>query len=193
MIWRIAKLCSVVLRPAVKPACSLRRWLWKVGLMCSKRIIANSFPGMESRVMLRWFEHTSLFPLFFQKGRMIPLRQSSGMVFLIHRAYNVDYVRQPLNHWVPAFLEQYCGDGADARGSSIFEVLETDVYFMACDWVSGWVRIRCCLVIITLEFGVCCITWLVKQIIEVIFLFTQAVFDIGQSCSVFSLDGITNV
>ncbi len=34
--------------------------------------------------MPRWFEHTSLFHLFFQKGRMIPLRQSSGMVFLIH-------------------------------------------------------------------------------------------------------------
>ena len=30
-----------------------------------------------------WFEHTSLFPLFFQKGRMIPLHQS-WMVFLIH-------------------------------------------------------------------------------------------------------------
>ena len=78
MIWRITKICSVVLRPAVKPACSLRRWLWKVGLM------ANSFPGMESRVMPRWFEHTSLFPLFFQKGRMIPLRHSSGMFSLIH-------------------------------------------------------------------------------------------------------------
>ena len=39
---------------------------------------------MESRVMPRWFEHASLFPLFFQKGRMIPIRQSSGMVFLIH-------------------------------------------------------------------------------------------------------------
>ena len=34
--------------------------------------------------MPRWFEHTSLFPLFFQKGRIIHLRQSSGMVFLIH-------------------------------------------------------------------------------------------------------------
>ena len=34
--------------------------------------------------MPRWFEHTSLFHLFFQKGTMIPLRQSSGMVFLIH-------------------------------------------------------------------------------------------------------------
>ena len=53
-------------------------------LLVAKRIMANSFPGMESRVMPRWFEHTSLFPLFFQKGRMIPLRQSSGMVFLIH-------------------------------------------------------------------------------------------------------------
>ena len=52
--------------------------------MRSKRIMANSFPGMESSVMPRWFEDTSLFPLFFQKGRMIPLRESSGMVFLIH-------------------------------------------------------------------------------------------------------------
>ena len=77
-------MCSVVLRPAVKPACLRRRWLWKVGLMNSKRIIANSFPGMESRVMPGWFEHTSLFPLFFQKGRMIHLRQSSRMIFLIH-------------------------------------------------------------------------------------------------------------
>ena len=50
--------------------------------MRSKRIMANSFSVMESRVMPRWFEHTSLFPLFFQKGIMIPLRQSSVMVFL---------------------------------------------------------------------------------------------------------------
>ena len=67
--------------------------------MRSKRIMANSFPGMESRVMPRWFEHTSLFPLFFQKGRMIPLRQSSGDGFL--DPYNVDYVGQPLNRRVP--------------------------------------------------------------------------------------------
>ena len=44
----------------------------------------GSFPGMESRVMPLWFEHTFLFHFFFQKGRMIPLRQSSGMVFLIY-------------------------------------------------------------------------------------------------------------
>ncbi len=45
---------------------------------------AHSFPLLESRVMPRWFEHTSLFPLFFQKEIMIPLRHSSGIVFLIH-------------------------------------------------------------------------------------------------------------
>ena len=80
--------------------------------------------------------------------------------------HNVDYVRQQLNHWVPASLEQFCSDGADVRGSSIFEALDTEFYFTACDWVSVRVRIRCCLVSITLEFGVCCITWLVKQIID---------------------------
>ena len=76
-------MCSVVLRPAVKPACSLRRWLWKVGLMRSKRIIANSFPGMESMVMPRWFEHTSLFPLFFQSHLIIespPFLSSSAVM-----------------------------------------------------------------------------------------------------------------
>ena len=37
--------------------------------------------------------------------------------------YNVDYVGQPLNHRVPTLSEQFCSDGADARGSSIFETL----------------------------------------------------------------------
>ena len=76
MNCRIAKISLAVLRPAVKPGCSLRRWLWKLGLMLSKRIIGDGF----------------LDP------------------------YNVDYVDQPLNHRVPAFFEQLCSDGADARG-----------------------------------------------------------------------------
>ena len=119
---------------------------------------------------------------------MIPLRQSSGMVFLIHTML-IMYASHLINHCVPAFLEQFCRDGADARGSSIFEALETEFYSTACDCVSVRVCIRCCLFIIMLEFGVCCITWLNKQIIEMIFPSTQAVFGIGESCTVFSQDG----
>ena len=103
--------------------------------------------------------------------------------------YNVDYVGQPLNPRVPALFEQLCSDGTDSRGTSIFETLETEFYFTACDAVSVRIRIRRCLFSITLEFGVWCITWLVKQIIEVIFPSTQAVFHIGESRTVFSLDG----
>ena len=54
----------------------------------------------------------------------------------------------------------------------------------ACDGVSVRVRIRCCLFSITLAFGVCCITWFVEQIIEVISPPTEVVFDIGESRTV---------
>ena len=60
-------------------------------------------------------------------------------------------------------------------------------YFTACDGVSVPVRIRRCLFSITLEFGVCCTTWLVEQIIEVICLPTQAVFDKGEYRAVVSV------
>ena len=84
-------MCSVVLRPAVKPACSRRRCLWKVGLMRSKRIIANSFPGMESRVMPRWFVSFVL-----PKGENDSPSPIIGDGF--HEPYTVDYVRQPVNN-----------------------------------------------------------------------------------------------
>ena len=58
-----------------------------------------------------------------------------------------------------------------------------------CDAVSVRVRIRCCLFSITLEFGVCCITWLVKQIIEVISRPSEAGFDIGESRVVVCMEG----
>ena len=69
--------------------------------MRSKRIIANRFPGMESRVMRRWFEQISLFPLFFQKGNdsTSPIIRDGFL-----DPYNVDYVGQPLNIESPPIL-----------------------------------------------------------------------------------------
>ena len=56
-----------------------------------------------------------------------------------------------------------------------FETLKAEFYFTACDGVSVRVRIRCCLFSITLGFGVSCITWLVEQIVEVIFPYNNTV------------------
>ena len=36
-------------------------------------------PGIETSVMPRWLEHVRTSPLRFQNGRIIPLRQSSGI------------------------------------------------------------------------------------------------------------------
>ena len=102
--------------------------------------------------------------------------------------YNVDYVGQPLNHRVPALFEQFCSDGTYSRGTSIFETLEPEFYFTACDVVSVRVRIRRCLFSITLEFGSVASHGLLSRSLK-IFPYTQAVFRIGESRTVFSLDG----
>ena len=81
-------------------------------------MIANNFPGIASRVMPRWFEHTSLFSFVIPKAENDFPFPIIGDGFL--DPYNVDYVRRPLNPRVPAFLEQLCSDGTYARGSSIF-------------------------------------------------------------------------
>ena len=60
-------------------------------MMRSKRIIANSFQGMESRVMPRWFV-AFVFPKWENDSPSLII----GDGFL--DPYNVDYVRQPLNH-----------------------------------------------------------------------------------------------
>ena len=163
MIWRIEIICSVVIRPTVTPACSLRRWLWKVR---SKRIFANSFPRMESRVMPRWFskcKNDSTSPII-RDGFLDP--------------YNADYVR--LQWW------------SRCQGVVDFWDAKRDLYFTVCDWVSVQVRIRCCLFSITLVFDVCCITWLVEQIIEVIFPSTQAIFDTSRLPG-FARDSCSNI
>ena len=41
--------------------------------------LANVLPGIERSVMPRWLEHVMASPLRFQNGRIVPLRQSSGI------------------------------------------------------------------------------------------------------------------
>ena len=48
---------------------------------------ARSFPGIDKRVIPRWFAQIRRSPLRFQNGRMMPLRQSSGIVSLIQTQF----------------------------------------------------------------------------------------------------------
>ena len=90
--------------------------------------------------MSRWFDS-----FFLPKGENDSPSPIIGDGFL--DPCNVYGVGQPINHRVPALFEQYCSDGTDTRGSSIFETLETDFYFTACDEVSVRVRILILIII----------------------------------------------
>ena len=67
----------------MKPACCkrLRDLTAETGLR--RRMSARSFPGIDKRVIPRWFAQVRRSPLRFQNGRMMPLRQSSGIFSLI--------------------------------------------------------------------------------------------------------------
>ena len=52
-----------------------------------RRMSARSFPGIDKRVIPRWFAQIRRSPLRFQNGRMMPLRQSSGIFSLIQTQF----------------------------------------------------------------------------------------------------------
>ena len=82
IICRRAKIWSMVERPGMKPACCIRLRDLIAETDLRRRMSARSFPGIDKRVIPRWFAQVRRSPLRFQNGRMIPIRQSSGIVSL---------------------------------------------------------------------------------------------------------------
>ena len=53
--------------------------MMQAGIARLMTTLANLLPGIERSVMPRWLEHVRASPFRFQNGRIIPLRQSSGI------------------------------------------------------------------------------------------------------------------
>ena len=90
IICRRAKIWSMVERPGMKPACCIRLRDLIAETDLRRRISARSFPGIVRRVIPRWFAQVRRSPLRFQNGRMMPLRQSSGIFSLIQTQFIIN-------------------------------------------------------------------------------------------------------
>ena len=66
IICRRAKIWSMVERPGMKPACCIRLRDLIAETDLRRRISARSFPGIDSRVIPRWFAQVRRSPLRFQ-------------------------------------------------------------------------------------------------------------------------------
>ena len=71
----------------MKPACCIRLRDLIAETDLRRRMSARSFPGIDKRVIPRWFAQIRRSPLRFQNARMMPLRQSSGIVSLIQTQF----------------------------------------------------------------------------------------------------------
>ena len=87
IICRMAKIWSMVERPGMKPACCIRLRDLIAETDLRRRMSARSFPGIDKRVIPRWFAQVRRSPLRFQNGRMMPLRQSSEIFSLIQAQF----------------------------------------------------------------------------------------------------------
>ena len=87
IICRRANIWSMVERPGMKPACCIRLRDLIAETDLRRRMSARSFPGIDKRVIPRWFAQVRRSPLRFQNGRMMPLRQSSGIVSFIQTQF----------------------------------------------------------------------------------------------------------
>ena len=87
IICRRAKIWSMVERPGMKPACCIRLRDLIAETDLRSRMSARSFPGIDKRVIPRSFAQVRRSPLRFQNGRMMPLRQSSGIFSLIQTQF----------------------------------------------------------------------------------------------------------
>ena len=87
IICQRANIWSMVERPGMKPACCIRLRDLIAETDLRRRMSARSFPGIDKRVIHRWFPLVRRSPLRFQNGRMMPLRQSSGIFSLIQTQF----------------------------------------------------------------------------------------------------------
>ena len=77
----------MVERPGMKPACCIRLRDLIAETDLWRKMSAKSFPGIDRRVIPRWFAQVRWSPLRFQNGRMMPLRQSSGIFSFIQTQF----------------------------------------------------------------------------------------------------------
>ena len=87
IICRRANIWSIVERPGMKPACCIRFRDLIADTDLRSRMSARSFPGIDRRVIPRWFAQVRRSPLRFQNGRMMHPRQSSGIFSLIQTQF----------------------------------------------------------------------------------------------------------
>ena len=71
----------------MKPACCIRFRDLIADTDLRSRMSARSFPGIDRRVIPRWFAQVRRSPLRFQNGRMVHPRQSSGIFSLIQTQF----------------------------------------------------------------------------------------------------------
>ncbi len=76
IICRRANIWSMVERSGMKPACCIRLRDLIAETDLRRRMSARRFPGIDRRLIHRWFAQVRRSPLRFQNGRMMPLRQS---------------------------------------------------------------------------------------------------------------------
>ena len=82
-----SKIWSMVERPGMKPACCIRLRDLIAETDPRRRMSARRFHSIDRRVISRWFAQVRRSPLRFQNGRMMPLRQSSGIFSVIQTQY----------------------------------------------------------------------------------------------------------
>ena len=87
IICRRAKIWSMVERPDMKPACCIHLRDLIAETDRRRRMSARSYHDIDKRVIPMWFVQVRRSPLRFQNGRMMPLRQSSGIFSLIQTQF----------------------------------------------------------------------------------------------------------
>ena len=136
IICRRANILSTVERLGMKPACCIRLRDLIADTDLRRRRSARSFPGIDRRVIRRCFAQVRRSPLRFQNGRMMPLRQSSGIFSLIqtHCITTCSTVACTLLQTFKKFgryLEHSCR-------SAIFQWLYGVSHFVECDLIFGY-------------------------------------------------------
>ena len=96
IIWQRANILSTVERPGMKPACCIRLRDVIADTDLRRRMSARRFPGIDKRVIPRWFAQVRRSPLRFPNGRMLPLLQSSGFFSLIQTQFIITVLLQYL-------------------------------------------------------------------------------------------------
>ena len=129
IICRRAKIWSMVERPGMKPAFCIRLLDLIAETNLRRRMSARSFPGIDKRVTPRWFAQVRRSPLRFQNGRMMPLRQSSGIFSLIQTQFIITCSHRSMHSRVTASSDMDKSVGAFAAAVDVSGLCGTGSLF----------------------------------------------------------------